>query len=140
MLLIKTTARKFVNIYILFLICSYFVDGFVITKDTYTFLSIVALLTLGQVFIKPILDLATFPFKIVTLGLTEILIDCLLLFIVMKIFSNSLVITTNDLGVTFSNIGIDLFSLNISLNFILNLVFISILMKIVQYITKFIIF
>lgn len=140
MLLIKTTARKFVNIYLLFIFCNSFIDGFNISKDSYTLFSIVAILTLGQVFIKPILDIVTFPFKLVTLGLTEIIIDSLLLFIVTKIFSNSIIIGANDIGVSLNNLGLSFYTPDLTLNFIFNLVLISILLKIVHYITKFIIF
>lgn len=143
MLMIKTTTRKFINIYILFFICDYFLDGFNITDDTFSVIAIVGLFTLGQVFIKPVLELVSFPFKTITLGFTEIIIDSLLIAILAFIFKDYLQITSNQLTQTFDNLMISSvvnLNTNIQLNFIINIIIVAVLLKIIHYITKAIVF
>lgn len=60
---------------------SYFVLGFVISKDTQNFLMIGLLFTLINFFIRPILKLILSPLIILTLGLGIIVVNAVVLYL-----------------------------------------------------------
>jgi len=60
---------------------SYFVPGFIISKDTQSFLIIGLLFTLINLFIRPLLKLVLSPLIILTLGLGIIVVNAVVLYL-----------------------------------------------------------
>ncbi|MEE8131605.1 MAG: phage holin family protein [Candidatus Paceibacterota bacterium] len=73
------------------LAAAYFVEGFEISPGFINYLTVAAILTLINVFIRPFIKLVLTPIIILTLGLGIILVNALTLYI-LDIFSNEITI------------------------------------------------
>ena len=74
-----------------FLITNYYLPDFIITKDTYTLLTVGALFALLNIFIRPVLRLILSPIIFLTFGIGIILVNATILYL-LDFFSGAVTI------------------------------------------------
>lgn len=86
--LISKIIFSFLSNLLSLLAASYFVPGFVVSKDLKSFLTVGLIFTLINFFVRPILKLILSPIIIVTLGLGIIVVNAVILYI-LEYFSKN---------------------------------------------------
>lgn len=93
----KLIARSIIIYTLALYVLPYVVTGVVISRDIFTLLFAGIVLTLMMFTIKPILDVISFPFNLLTMGLFSIFTNAVILYL-LTVFVNGIIIKAYRFG------------------------------------------